>query len=60
MKKDIGVGLLGLGVVGCGVAEVLVTKADSLAEQVGLPIVLKKVLVRGVNKRRPIKLGHDL
>ena len=60
MKKDIGVGLLGLGVVGCGVAEVLVTKADSLAEQVGLPLVPKKVLVRGVNKRRPIKLGPDL
>ena len=60
MKKNIGVGLLGLGVVGCGVAEVLATKADSLAEQVGLPLILKKVLVRGVSKQRPIRLGPDL
>ena len=60
MKKNIGVGLLGLGVVGCGVAEVLATKADSLAEQVGLPLILKKVLVRGVSKQRPVKLGPDL
>jgi homoserine dehydrogenase len=60
MKKNIGVGLLGLGVVGCGVAEVLATKADSLAKQVGLPLILKKVLVRGVSKQRPVKLGPDL
>jgi len=60
MKKDIGVGLLGLGVVGCGVAEVLATKADSLAEQAGLPLVLKKVLVRDVNKRRSVGISPNL
>jgi len=60
MKKNIGVGLLGLGVVGCGVAEVLATKADSLAEQVGLPLILKKALVRSMSKQRPIKLSPNL
>jgi len=60
MKKGIGIGLLGLGVVGCGVAEVLATKADSLTELAGLPLVLKKVLVCDVNKRRQIKLSADL
>jgi len=60
MKKAIGIGLLGLGTVGSSVAEVLVTKADSLAEQAGLSLILKKVLVRDVNKRRPAELGPNL
>jgi homoserine dehydrogenase len=60
MKKTIGIGMLGLGVVGSGVAEVLATKADSLAEQTGLPLILKKVLVRDVKKRRSAKLSPAL
>ena len=60
MKKAIGIGLLGLGVVGSGVAEVLATKADSLAEQTGLPLILKKVLVRNVKRRRSAKLSPAL
>jgi homoserine dehydrogenase len=60
MKKAIGVGLLGLGVVGSGVAEILATRADSLAEQTGLPLILKKVLVRDVKKRRSAKLSPAL
>ena len=60
MKKAIGIGLLGLGTVGSGVAEVLVTKADSLAEQAGLALILKKVLVRDVNKRRSVEVSPNL
>jgi len=60
MKKDIGIGLLGSGVVGSGVAEVLVTKADILAEQAGLSLILKKVLVHDVNKRRSVELSPNL
>ena len=60
MKKAIGIGLLGLGTVGSGVAEVLANKADSLAEQAGLPLILKKVLVRDVGKRRTVKLEPGL
>jgi homoserine dehydrogenase len=60
MKKAIGIGLLGLGTVGCGVAEVLGTKADNLAEQAGLSLILKKVLVRDRNKRRLAKLSPNL
>jgi homoserine dehydrogenase len=56
MKKEIGIGLLGLGTVGSGVAEVLLDKTDSLAEQAGASLVLKKVLVRDVNKQRSVKL----
>jgi homoserine dehydrogenase len=60
MKKDIGIGLLGLGVVGSGVAEVLVAKADDLAERAGLPLILKKVAERDVSKRCPAELGPNL
>ena len=60
MKNDIGIGLLGLGTVGSGVVEVLATRADSLAEQAGLSLILKKVLVRDVNKRRSAKLSPNL
>jgi homoserine dehydrogenase len=60
MKKVIGIGLLGLGTVGSAVAEVLLTKADDLAEQAGLPLTLKKVLVRDVNRRRQIEIGPNL
>jgi homoserine dehydrogenase len=60
MRKAVGIGLLGLGTVGSGVVEVIATRADSLAEQAGLCLVLKKVLVRDTNKRRPAKLSPRL
>ncbi len=60
MKKDIGIGLLGLGTVGGGVAQVLATRADSLAEQAGLRLILKKVLEIDLSKRYPAELGPNL
>ena len=45
MKKSIGIGLLGLGVVAGQVARVLTDKADELAEMVGCPLVLRKIKV---------------
>ena len=44
-KKSIGIGLMGLGVIGGQVARVLTDKAELLAEQVGCPLVLKKIKV---------------
>ena len=60
VKRALGVGLLGLGTVGSGVAEILGTKANSLTEQARLPLILKKVLVHDVNKRRPIEVDSNL
>jgi homoserine dehydrogenase len=60
VKRDIGIGLLGLGTVGSGVAEVLVTRADNLTEQAGVALILKKVLVRDVNKQRSVGLSPNL
>lgn len=52
-KKSIGVGLMGLGVVAGGVAKVLTAKAKVLAEQVGCPLVLKRVKVLADDLARP-------
>jgi len=52
-KKSIGVGLMGFGVVGGGVARVLTGKAEVLAEQAGCPLVLKRVKVLEVDLARP-------
>ena len=53
-KQSIGVGLIGLGVVGGGVARVLMDKAQSLAEQVGRPLLLRRVKVLEVDLARPL------
>ena len=52
-KQSIGVGLMGLGVVGGGVARVLLDRAPILAEQVGCPVVLRKVKVLAADLDRP-------
>ncbi len=52
-KQSIGVGLMGLGVVGGGVAKVLMDKAPVLAEQVGCPVVLRKVKVLAADLDKP-------
>jgi len=54
--REIGVGLLGLGVVGSEVAHVLLTRAPRFSEQVGAAVSLKRVLVRDPSKPR----NHDI
>jgi homoserine dehydrogenase len=55
-KKSIGIGLLGMGVVGGGVASVLDKKRDQLSAIIGRPVELKGVLVRDTSKPR----DHEL
>jgi len=52
-KQSIGVGLMGLGVVGGQVVRVLIDKSDVLTEQVGCPLVLRKVKVLEQDLARP-------
>ena len=60
-KSDsVGVGLLGLGVVGSGVARVLSEKSQELAGVVGRPVTLKGVLVRDTGKQRQYEVPFDL
>ena len=52
-RQSIGIGLMGLGVIGGQVAKVLTDKAEDLAEQVGCPLVLRKVKVLPEDLARP-------
>ena len=61
MSKDaIGIALLGMGVVGGGVADVIVRKRSHLTDMVGRPIELRGVLVRDVGKQRAAELPPGL
>ena len=51
-RTEIGLGLLGLGVVGTGVYQALTQKASFLAQQVGCPLVIRKVLILHPQKQR--------
>lgn len=59
-KSSIGIGLLGMGVVGTGVAERLTVNGDLLERNVGLPLVLRKVLVKDTQKMRSISISDDM
>ncbi len=55
-KSSIGIGLLGMGVVGGGVASTLDNKRDQLSALIGCPAELKGVLVRDASKPRSHQL----
>jgi homoserine dehydrogenase len=48
----VNIGLLGLGVVGSGVARILSEKAARYASAVGCPLTIRRVLVRDPSKQR--------
>ena len=54
--RPLGVGLLGLGTVGAGVARVLIEKRDELERRIGRPVQICKVLVREPAKARPFSV----
>jgi len=56
----INVGLMGLGVVGTGVAETLLRKIAPLTDVAGRAVRLKKVLVRDLSRPRDIELPAGL
>jgi homoserine dehydrogenase len=60
MVEKIRVGLMGLGVVGGGVAHILVDKADRLQARIGRPVELARVLVRDPAKKRRIAISPPL
>ena len=59
-KDSIGIGLLGMGVVGGGVAQIIEQKQPHLSDMVGCPVELRGVLVRDLSKSRAIDLADGL
>ena len=53
---QVSIGLMGLGVVGSGVAKVLQEKAAYITQEIGCPIELRRVLVRDMGKARDVYL----
>jgi homoserine dehydrogenase len=58
--RPLGVGLLGLGTVGTGVARVLQTKREALERRIGRPVEIVRVLVRDPAKERAVHLDAPL
>ncbi len=54
--REIGVGLIGLGVVGGGVAQALIERRDYFARQVGASLVVRRAAVRDLAKPRAVAL----
>ena len=54
--SEIGVGLLGLGVVGGSVAKALAQKKENIADQVGRPLALRNALVRDLQRPRSFEV----
>jgi homoserine dehydrogenase len=56
MNREIGVGLIGVGNVGGGVARALLERRDYFARQVGAELVVRRAAVRDPQKRRSVDL----
>jgi homoserine dehydrogenase len=58
--KQVGVGILGFGTVGAGVAEGLLRNHDLMAERLGVDIVLKKIADIDITTPRGITVDSDV
>lgn len=56
MKRNISVGLLGLGTVGSGVFQLIERHQDELVHQLGYGVTIKSVLVRNLEKARDVQV----
>ena len=59
-RASIGIGLLGMGVVGGGVAQIINQKQSHLGDMVGCPVEIKGVLVRDPSRPRAIDVPDGL
>ena len=56
MIESVGIGLLGMGVVGGGVARIISEKGHQLEHLIGTPVAIKGVLVRDIGRARSFDL----
>ena len=57
-KARVGVGIIGLGVVAGQVARVLLEKGETLSQEIGCPLTVRRIKVLETDLRRP--LTHDI
>ena len=60
MEKEVSVGLLGLGVVGSGVAQLIDKYQDDLKYKLGCGVRVKSVLVRNLEKARNFDIDQTI
>jgi homoserine dehydrogenase len=58
--KEIQVGLIGLGTVGCGLVKVLEGNSEMLKERLGVPLRLKRVVDIDLESPRPVSLPRKI
>jgi homoserine dehydrogenase len=59
-RSEVGVGLMGLGVVGSGVARALLERGEAYGRQVGCPLRLVRILEREPDRERPVRVDRAL
>ena len=60
MNKQIKVALLGLGIVGSGVANAIITKSEYIKKHLGVSVFIESVLVRDRRKSRNVVLSNSV
>ena len=58
--KKVNIGLLGFGTVGSGVWKIINKNKDIISQKCGSEIVIKKILVRDINKKRKADVPVDI
>jgi len=58
--EPLNIALIGCGTVGGGVAKLLLNQPERLAARAGRPLVLRRVVVRDLNKQRAIAVPREL
>jgi homoserine dehydrogenase len=60
LMEPLNIALIGCGTVGGGVAKLLLKQPERLAARAGRPLVLRRVVVRDLNKQRAIGVPREL
>ena len=60
MSEQLGIGLVGCGTVGGGVARLFLDQPDRLNKRAGRPLALRRVAVRDLKKPRAVDVPRDI
>jgi homoserine dehydrogenase len=60
MKKKLSVGLIGFGTVGTGTYRILTENAGLIAERLGVPVEVKRIAVRDLDRDRGISVPRSM